>query len=116
MRLTFRIKESDKLLSVEGKITAWFLEASASSLTTLKLQVELTNHKISKDTDITPVVQLPGLLGDGWVRISNATDYDLRSKMFSGKGTLVVTFHVCGFYSSYEAACAAEMKTRMERK
>jgi len=116
MDLTFVINEHGKFLSVEGKITAWNIESSVASLTVLKIQMDLTNHKISKEGSITPVIHLPGLRGDGWARISGATDYDLKSKVFSKSRSLTVDFHLCGFYSSYEAACAAEMKSIMERK
>lgn len=116
MNLVFVINRKGKLLSVVGKITGWSIEAAADSLITLKLKIETTGHRIDKEANITPIVQLPGLDGDGWARVAGATDYDLKAKVINKSGSLTVTFYITGFYSSYEDACAAEMKNIMERK
>lgn len=117
MKLTFGVDRKDRFLTIEGDILEWSMNgAAAKSLTELHLKIEVISHKVHKDVSRTPVIQLPNLLGDGWIRVRGATKYDLQSKFFSKKGSLTVTFHVCGFYSSYETACAAEMKTIMEKK
>ncbi len=114
MKLTIPVlRKENQVMTFSGEITGieFLSAAELGSNPLLTLSFWVTQYVVdSKNEDLTTMFMLPEpCTGGGWVRVSAATDVELKGDI------LKVTFYVKDFHDTYEEACAKEMEERMKR-
>lgn len=110
--MNFRFNITSKQLAVgEGEIVSYSLLSEKETVSTLSITIEADEIKIVDfDQDETKVIELPR--AGVFARIFGVNKYTMLSDL--NGITLDIEMYVVGLYPTYEEACAAEMKNKME--
>jgi hypothetical protein len=112
MNFKFRFNITDDQMVVgEGEIIGYSIVSEITSLPDLTIKVVAAKVKFEGlGNEITNIIELPP--PGSFARVRGVHSTSLNS--LRGQVTLDFSLYMAGIYPTYEAACTAEMKNKME--
>lgn len=94
-----------------GKIVGYSINGERNSLSVLEVEIEAIEITfVPSDPDGTKIVELPGADTFAWV--GGVTESEVHSTTTTTRVTL--SMYLNNIFPTYEEACTAEMKNKME--
>ncbi len=104
------------LCVLTGELTSVSLSGAHDSIPVAEVEMDVTNVRVEEDDfypktlviDCAPLTNI-------FLWVKGVREYKFGMKTGGGVNSCQITFNLLGMFKTYEEACAAEMKARLEK-